>query len=379
MMRILYVTTVGITMRFFRPFIQELLKEGHTVDIATNERESSVPDCYREWGCRVYSIPCSRSPFNKGNLDAIKEIRNIVTEGKYEIVHCHTPVAALCTRVACKNLRRSGLKVVYTAHGFHFYRGAPVKNWLIYYPLEKLASFWTDVLITINKEDFALAQRKMRAASVVYVPGVGIDMKKFDISGITPQQISQKKQELNINPDEKVLLSVGELITRKNHESVIKALTMLPDRNWKYFICGNGELEDYLRQKIDAAGLSDHVFLLGFRHDIAEIFACTDLFVFPSFQEGLPVALMEAIAMQVPVISSRIRGSDELVPQEFTFSPTDAGTIAQLIRDVLSSDQAQVIERNYENLKNFELSVVNDQMKKIYTNLCEVPQLLCTH
>ena len=154
-MKILYVTTIGNTMGFFTSIVEELLKAEHTVDVATNLNIGKLPDCYREWGCKIYPISCTRSPFNKGTIAAIKEIRKIVREGDYDIVHCHTPIAAMCTRLACRKLRKNGLKVFYTAHGFHFYKGAPLKNWLLYYPIECLCAHWTDTLITINREDHA--------------------------------------------------------------------------------------------------------------------------------------------------------------------------------------------------------------------------------
>lgn len=127
-MKILYITTIGGTMSFFNKLIKDLIDCGNVVDIATNEKESSVPVCYREWGCKIYPISCSRSPFKSGNLKAIKEIKKIVENDEYEIVHCHTPIAAACTRLACKGLRKKGVKVIYTAHGFHFYKGAPKKK-----------------------------------------------------------------------------------------------------------------------------------------------------------------------------------------------------------------------------------------------------------
>ena len=178
-MKILYVTTIGITMTFFKQLIRELLDDGHTVDIICNEDNEKVPACYREWNCNIYHHSCSRFPLSKGNLQAISQIKNLVSENQYDIVHCHTPIAAMCTRVACKKLRKEGLKVIYTAHGFHFYKGAPMLNWLVYYPIEKICSFWTDVLITINQEDYELAKHKMRAKKVEYVSGVGIDVDKF--------------------------------------------------------------------------------------------------------------------------------------------------------------------------------------------------------
>lgn len=168
MMKILYVTTIGATMNFFREFVDELIKDGNTVDIATNETTSVVPEFYKNLGCKVYPIETSRSPLQKGNVVAINQIRKLVTEEHYDIVHCHTPIAAMCTRLACRKVRKQGTKVFYTAHGFHFYKGAPLKNWLLYYPVEKICAHFTDVLITINQEDYELAQKKMKAKKVVY-------------------------------------------------------------------------------------------------------------------------------------------------------------------------------------------------------------------
>ena len=159
-MRILYITTVGMTMRFFQSFISELCKEGHTVDIACSDTES-IPEYYKKEKFKIYRLSCSRSPFNFGNVRAIREIRMIVRKNQYDIVHCHTPVAAACTRLACRPLRKKmALRVFYTAHGFHFCTGAPKKNWIVYYPIEKWLSRYTDVLITINKEDYRRARNR---------------------------------------------------------------------------------------------------------------------------------------------------------------------------------------------------------------------------
>ena len=156
-MKILYITTIGGTMNFFQSFIQRLVQEGHTVDIACNNTTSKVAGFYYELGCNVYAIQTSRSPLNKGNIRAIRQIKTLVENNHYDIVHCHTPIAAMCTRIACRRARKQGTKVFYTAHGFHFYKGAPLKNWLVYYPVEKICSYFTDILITINREDYALS------------------------------------------------------------------------------------------------------------------------------------------------------------------------------------------------------------------------------
>ena len=182
--------------------------------------------CYNEWGCTVHQIDTSRSPFSKGNLKAIKQLKILIEEGKYDIVHCHTPVAAACTRVACRKARKNGTRVIYTAHGFHFYKGAPKANWMLFYPVEKLCAKWTDLLITINREDYALAKEKLKAKRIEYVPGVGVDLQ---IYGRTNADKAEKRRQLGITEDVKLLLSVGELNKNKNHETVIRALAKIPD------------------------------------------------------------------------------------------------------------------------------------------------------
>lgn len=363
LMRILYVTTIGTTMRFFKPFIRQLLDEGHKVDIATNETESMVPEYYREWGCTVYQIATSRSPVKKGNLMAVKQIRKLVEENKYDIVHCHTPIAAMCTRLACRKLRSKGTKVLYTAHGFHFYKGAPLKNWLLYYPVEKICAHFTDVLITINKEDYALAQKKLKAKCVEYVPGVGIDLQKF--CKVTVER-AEKRKELGVPEDSILLLSVGELNKNKNHETVIRAIT---DMNVYYMIAGEGVLHQHLQGVIDSLNVGDKVKLLGFRNDVNQLCEAADAFVFPSFREGLSVSVMEAMANGLPIVCSNIRGNTDLIDENggVLFEPGDVNSCKAAIEKMLSSEHRQMGKYNMEKVNKFSLQKVNEQMTCIIT------------
>ena len=331
-MKILYITTVGGTMNFFKTLISVLIKEGNTVDIATNEASSKVPGCYREWGCKVYQISTSRSPFSFGNIIAIKQIRKIAKD--YDIVHCHTPLAGMATRAACKKLRKKqGLKVIYTAHGFHFYKGAPKKNWLIYYPIEKKCSRWTDVLITINKEDYELAKKKMKAKQIVYVPGVGIDTAKFALAKVDK---IKKRIEIGIPEDAQLLLSVGELNSNKNHQIVIKAIHKLSNSNIHYMIAGEGPEELELTKL--ALELKVNLHLLGYRDDVLELYKTSNLYIHPSLREGLPVALMEALASGVFCIGSNIRGVKDLLSEHCLFDPNDINSICRLINTKEYSD-----------------------------------------
>lgn len=365
-MKILYVTTIGITMGFFKPFIRELLDSGHTVDIATNENDTKIPECYREWGCKIYQISTSRSPLSKNNLSAIKQIKAIVTENKYEIVHCHTPVAAMCTRLACRTLRKSGVRVIYTAHGFHFYKGSPLKNWLIFYPVEKICSYFTDTLVTINLEDYALAQKKMSAKKIEYVPGVGIDLARFGNVSIDK---FVKRTELGIPEDAILLLSVGELNRNKNHEAVIRAIQNIP--NTYYIIAGVGELQEHLQTVAAELGLTPRVKLLGYRRDVGDLCAAADIFAFPSLREGLPVSVMEAMASGLPVACSKIRGNTDLIDEQggVLFDPIRADCCKDAILSLLEMNLNELGQHNRNKIKNFSIEKIHSLMLDIYNNL----------
>lgn len=363
-MKILYVTTVGITMGFFKDFIKELVDEGHQVDIATNETEYKVPDFYRDLNCKIYAIDCTRSPFHKGNLKAIKQIKQLVINNQYDIVHCHTPIAAMCTRIACHKLRKKGTKVFYTAHGFHFYKGAPLKNWLLYYPVEKICAHFTDVLITINQEDYALAKRKMKAKRVEYVPGVGIDLEKF--SNIIVDKVAKRK-ELGIPEDALMLFSVGELNENKNHETVIRAIA---DMDVYYMIAGKGDLYEYLQSMIEELGMTERVKLLGFRNDIKELCEISDIFIFSSFREGLSLSLMEAMACGKPIVCSRIRGNTDLIDKNggALFDPHSVEECQEAIQIVIMSNREKMVVYNQEKVKLFSDEKVLQNIKNIYYN-----------
>lgn len=361
-MRILYITTIGGTMCFFTSLVKELIEQGDTVDIVTNEcnGESNVPDCYRDWGCKVYSIETSRSPLNPGNLRAIKAIKRIAKDGNYNIVHCHTPIAAACTRIACRGLCKKGLKVFYTAHGFHFYTGAPLKNWLIYYPVEWLCSFWTDTLITINKEDYVRAIKRFHAKKSVYVPGVGIDTSKFK----EHYYGSKIREEFGIEGF--MLLSVGELNDNKNHETVIRAIEGLPIL---YVIVGAGEKEEELRNL--AANIGAKVIMAGYRYDVADFYDAADAYILPSLREGLNVSLMEAMASSLPCLCGKIRGNTDLIDSDggFTFAPNDASDVRAVIQKLLDTSEdcrSEMGVRNRNKIMSFDFSVVNEETENLY-------------
>ena len=363
-MRILYIATIGGFMPFFKSLIGELLESGNEIDIATNMSQYPVPEYYEQWGCGIFQISCSRSPLNKGNVDCIGEIRKIVSEKHYDIVHCHTPIAAACTRVACRKVRKTGTKVIYTAHGFHFYSGAPLKNWLLFYPVEKLCARWTDFLITINKEDYERAKNKFRIKNIEYIPGVGIDINRF-ANDRTDKQI--KRRELGLPDDAYIILSVGELNVNKNHKIVVRAIRELKDKKIHYVIAGKGNQDKYLGELAREIGVENQLHLIGYRSDISELYKMADIYILPSIREGLNVSVMEAMSSGLPCIVSDIRGNRDLIDDNkggYLVSPNDSKEIARKIVEIQGKETFG--EYNRKKSKFYDCHVINEQMKSIY-------------
>ena len=258
--------------------------------------------------------------------------------------------------------------MIYQAHGFHFYKGAPLKNWLLYYPIEKWLARYTDALITINREDHKLAQRKLhlrKGGRVYYVPGVGIDLMKFHQ---TTADRSAKRRELGIPEDAVLLLSVGELNKNKNHETIIRAIAQL---DVHYVIAGAGDLEQHLQDLIDTLGLGDRVKLLGYRTDVKALYDASDIFVFPSFREGLSMSVMEAMACGLPCVASEIRGNTDLLENSgggFLCRAGDETSFRENIRRLATDSELRrkMGQDNLAAVQRFSLETVINEIRKIY-------------
>ena len=363
-MKILYVTTVGVAMSFYEKLTQQILDRGHSLDIATNQKVSDVQKFYHNAGCKVHQIDCSRSPLNTGNIRAIKQLSAIVEKGGYDIVHCHTPIAAACTRIACRKARKKGTKVIYTAHGFHFYKGAPKKNWMIFYPIEKICSYYTDVLLTINKEDHALAQKKLKAKKTLLVPGVGVDLERFYKPSV---HAYDKRAQFGIPDGSFVIFSAGELNKNKDHETVIRAIAQIP--NVYYVIAGRGELKEHLESVAETCGVKDRVILAGYRSDIDDLYKMSDIYALPSVREGLNVSVMEAMACGLPCVLGRIRGNVDLIDDGkggAFFTPQNVDECKNAILSVLNGDMDAMGTYNTEKVKKYSLDTVNEIMLGLY-------------
>lgn len=381
MTALVIASTASMIDQFNMSNIQILQELGYEVQVACNFRDGNtcsdekvieLKNRLNEMNIVFYDIDFCRNVMNfSKDIEAYNQVKKLFENNKYDLVHCHTPIGGVIARMAARKYRKQGTKVIYTAHGFHFYKGAPLKNWLLYFPVEWICSFFTDVLITINKEDFALAKKHMHAQKTKYVSGVGIDLNKFSSNTLTNEEKLTLRRSLGIKDNEKMLLSVGELIPRKDHETAIRAIHKLNDKRIKYFICGQGDLHDHLQTLINDLGLSDNVKLLGFRTDISELCCCADMFVFPSRQEGLPVALMEAMASGLPCVVSDIRGNTDLIDDGkggFLCKPNDVNGFAKKVRMLLSDRDlsTSMSVYNINKLKKYDISAINIQMKKIY-------------
>ena len=359
-------------MRFFEAVIKILLDEGHQVELAANENGSPVPECYGEWNCKFHHIDFSRSPLSTDNIKSYRQLKKIVENGKYDIVHCHTPNAAVITRLVCRKYRKkAGLKVFYTAHGFHFYKGAPKLNWMVFYPIEKFCSRFTDKLITINKEDYELAKNRFHAREVCYVPGVGIDFSRFEDIQVDRKA---KRREIGVPEDSLLLLSVGELNSNKNHQIIVKALAKLNNPNVHYAIAGMGPEHDNLLALGRSLGVSNRIHLLGYRHDIPELNYSADIFCFPSLREGLGLSSIEAMTCGLPLITSNVHGINDYSTEGVTgykCAPADSDGFAKAIQ-TLSEDpelRKRMGQNNRMLAKKYEINAINLLLKEEYKSV----------
>lgn len=377
---LMMASVASMISSFNRDNINILQNLGFQVDIACNfehgsdsSKERGVE--YRKEveakGIKTYQLPVSRSITEiKNIIIAYRLMKKICENNHYNIVHCHSPIGGVVARLACRGERKNGTKVVYTAHGFHFYKGAPKKNWIVYYSIEKWISRFTDLLITINKEDYERAQT-FRAKRVVYIPGIGVDTGKFRNVDVDR---AQKRTELKISGDTVVLLSIGELIERKNHESALIAMSKLNSQNYVYLICGEGKLDGYLKDLIAKLGIENKVHLLGYRRDIPEICVAADVFVFPSYQEGLPVAVMEAMSAGLPIICSSIRGNTDLIKNElggFLHEPEDVVGLSQSIDKLINNAELRkrMGDINSNEAFKYDKKNINAIMEELYASL----------
>ena len=361
-------------MEFHLPYLKMLKDMGWETAVAARNDYDDPKDCVIPYCDQYYNVPFERNPFHPGNLKAYRMLKKIFRQGKYDIIHCHTPVGAMLTRMAAGEARKKGCKVFYTVHGFHFYKGAPWINWLLYYPAEKILARKTDVLITINQEDYARAQT-FPAKQVTYTPGIGIDTGRFrkkETDGTADRKV---RDEFQIPEDGLILLSVGEVNKNKNHRMVIELLPKL--ENVWYILCGRGPLIETYEKTAETLGVKNRLIMTGYRTDIAEFYQAADIFVFPSFREGMPVSVMEAMAAGLPVVCTNIRGNRDLIKDHqggFLFGVTHPEELLAALQKLMADEELRKAFGTYNTttLDEYEASHVVNKVQEMYLAIAQM-------
>lgn len=376
---LMYASVASIIQQFNMNNIRNLQALGYKVDVACNfefgssishEKVNQLKQELKVMDVDFYHVPVPRKLGDiKNSVKSYRKTRTLMNRKNYDLIHCHSPIGGIICRVAYRTSKnyKNG-KMIYTAHGFHFFEGnSKIKN-IIFSSVEKIGAKFTDTLITINMEDYNAAQKfKLRnKGRVEHVPGVGIDLDKIEVICAERNKLLEK---LGVPEESKLLLSVGELNENKNHRIVIEALPYL-DENVHYIICGQGHLKEELATLAKSLKVDSRVHLLGFQNNIIEIMKSCDIFVFPSKREGLSVALMEAMACGMPCVVSKIRGNSELIDEGkggSLFEISDTNVLSGLISELIDNKEINKIkEYNLQKIRAYSRKQVDSQMRKIY-------------
>lgn len=377
-MKILYVTTLVETIEaFLIPHIKMLLEEGHSVDCACKINKD-IDDDFLKNNLNFYNIDFDRNPKNINYRKVINQIRELQDCKNYDIVHVHTPIASFLTRFA---LRKYNCKIIYTAHGFHFYKKSSLLSWAIYYPLEKMAAKWTDSIITINQEDYDNAKKftfkGSSCDSVHLVHGVGVDLDDYKI--VDKKSINTKRNELGFSKEDFVIIMIAEINKNKNQIQLVKAMELLKDKNpnIKAIIVGDGPMKEEILKEINDRNLEDNIKVLGYRTDINELINISDIGVLFSYREGLPRNIMELMANNKNIVATNIRGCRDLVCNDSIGTLVSLGDIEGTAKSI-EKYYLNSLDKNYRvNNKNdfskfikaYELSNVLNELKKIYFDI----------
>ena len=359
--------------RHFRIFGQSdykvLLSMGHEVHIAANF--NSEIDQFEHPEVIKHQIDFDRNPFSRQNLKAFKQLKELLDKEYFDLIHCQSPSGGAITRLAANKTRKKGTKVIYTAHGLHFFKGAPKKNWIMYYNFEKFLGNYTDCIITINDEDYKNAKEKLKIKDVRHVHGVGIDLKKFKPKTEEEKIYLRKKYEYN--ESDLILVSVGELGENKNQEMLISAISSLKDviPEIKLLLVGTGKLERELKDKVNDLKINSNVDFLGYRNDVNNIMALSDLLISTSKREGLPVNVMEAMATGIPLIVTNCRGNRDLVKNNkngFVIEIDDLNLLVKSIKILNDDESLRNIfrKKNLDIIKQYSIENIYNEMSSIY-------------
>ena len=368
MKKVLFTATVDShILQFHLPFLKIFKENGYEVHVATNSDEM-IPYCDVK-----HKVSFERNPFKISNIKAIKQLKEICNREKFDIIHTNTPMGSVVTRIAAiKSRKKYNTRVIYMAHGFHFYNGAPIINWLLYYPVEKAFAKYTDTLLLINKEDYNRAKEKFskRCKDIRYVPGVGIDKKKFSINFSTNEKDAIRKK-IGINKKDYVLTYIARLDKNKNQGFIIDAMKKIIKKrpNIQLLLVGPDEINN--KYHVQAKDITNNVHFLGYRKDIPEILSITNISVSSSLREGLPVNILEAMACGKPVVATDARGVRDLVQNNINGFVTRKDDINEFVETIIKLyDDTKLCDKlaknNLEDIKKYYLDNILLRMNDIY-------------
>ena len=371
-MRILYVATVlSHICQFHLPHLQMLQEQGHEIHVAAHDNLAEKNGLQLKYTDRHIEIPFHRSPFDPRNLSAYRKLKALLKQTHYDLIVCNTPVGGVLTRLAARKSRRAGTRVIYIAHGFHFYKGASKKNWLLFYPFEKALARLCDVVVTINEEDYALAKARF-PGKIAHIHGFGAREDRYHPA--TEAEQAEMRSREGLSEEYFVVICTGELNENKNQKTLIDASARLSGKipNLKVLLAGNGPNEQQLKKQIKASGLKSVVKLLGYRTDLENLVPAVDVVASCSKREGLPLNIVEAMLCKKPVVASINRGNAELVEDGVTgylLHPDDAEGFAERILQ-LSRDRSlaeRMGEVGCEKAQAYTVRAVKTELSGILT------------
>lgn len=381
---LILATTGGFLNQFEMGNVRILEQLGYEIHYASNTYDQHyIFDQKKilDRGIQIHHVDIARSPYMfQNNWNAFWQLVEIVKKYHIQVIHCHTPVGGVLGRLVGRYCKREKLRVIYTAHGFHFFKGAPLINNSIYYVVEKLLARWTDRLVLINQEDYenALKFHMKKGGKVYHIPGVGLDMKAF--TPLSKEEREEKRKALGLKKDDFFLVSVGELNENKNQEVVLKALLRLRKKNKnleniRYGICGDGFFWDRIREDVRKWKLQGTVTMYGYCTHVREILGCADAMAFPSKREGLGMAALEALAVGIPVIASDNRGTREYMRSgengivcQWNDIEGFAGAIEQL-RSMNQMQKQQMKQACIQSVTHFQQKYTDEIMEQVYKSL----------
>lgn len=373
--RILVTSTDLMMVQFLVPHIINLAENGYEVAVACSDVGGRMKEVHEKIGHyvkKIHSVRLHRSPVNPENFKGFQDMKAIIDRGHYDIIWTNEPVMGVVTRLAARQERRKGTKVLYMVHGFHFYDGAPKLNWAIYYPIEKIMSSKADVICTVNKEDYKRA-KKFRVNEVKYIHGIGINTARLTFK----EKRNDIRAELGLTERDFIVLSVGELNGNKNQKVIIQAISMLKDKNIHYILCGKGDQLDALQKMAVEKHLEKNVHFLGYRTDVVDICSQADVYVMPSKREGLPVASLEAMYCGLPLVTSNIRGLTDVMENGvsgYTCNPEDVKGFAKGIKQLKENQEMRkkMGVHNQETVKPYCIEATKKEVLNLIRTLEEI-------